>query len=47
MASSGDLRAQLGVNIAPLPVPQPIEERLKALINQATVMLFMKGAPGK
>jgi len=25
---------------------QPLEERLRALINRAPVMLFMKGLPG-
>ncbi|RYH12851.1 Grx4 family monothiol glutaredoxin [archaeon] len=46
MKEQGDLKQQLGVTdpVPPVP-PKPLEERLKELINQDVVMLFMKGTP--
>jgi len=46
----GDFRAELGLTgaadaSAPPPAPAPLEERLKALINQSRVMVFIKGTP--
>lgn len=47
MARDGDLVKQLGVEdlLHPPMPPLSLEERLRALINQAPVMLFMKGTP--
>ena len=46
MAEGGDLKEQLGVASLQLPPPpSSIEERLKALINRAQVMVFIKGTP--
>lgn len=48
MADAGDLKEQLGVQDLQMPPPPPtLEERLKSLINQETVMLFMKGSPSE
>jgi len=46
MAEGGDLKEQLGIASLQLPPPpSSIEERLKSLINQAQVMVFIKGTP--
>jgi Grx4 family monothiol glutaredoxin len=46
MAVGGDLKEHLGVTSLQLPPPPlSIEERLKSLINQAQVMVFIKGTP--
>ena len=47
MVAGGDLKGELGVDKLTLPpaAPAPLEERLKQLINTASVMLFMKGSP--
>ena len=46
MAASGDLKSQIGISELDLiPKPENLESRLQALINQAPVMLFMKGIP--
>jgi hypothetical protein len=39
------IAAKTIVGTAAPPTKQPLEERLNALINQAKVMLFMKGVP--
>jgi Grx4 family monothiol glutaredoxin len=46
MAAAGNLKEQLGVqNLSLPPVPPTLQERLKQLVNQEQVMLFMKGKP--
>jgi Grx4 family monothiol glutaredoxin len=49
MESDGSLKHSLSFAIDSIiqlpPAPPSMEERLKALINQAPVMLFMKGSP--
>lgn len=44
MAEGGDLAAQLGIEHLVVTKPS-LDDRLKALTNQAPVMLFMKGSP--
>ena len=49
-SSETSLKEQLGVQDLTLPTPpsaESLQDRLKALINQAPVMLFMKGFPGQ
>lgn len=43
MNEEPDLAEQLGVSAT--AKPQPLEERLKELINRQRVMIFMKGLP--
>ncbi|KAG2373841.1 hypothetical protein C9374_011726 [Naegleria lovaniensis] len=43
MAAEGDLKEQLGISSE--EAKDELNERLKKLINQAPVMLFMKGSP--
>lgn len=46
MAAAGNLKEQLGVqNLSLPPAPPTLQERLKQLVNQEQVMLFMKGKP--
>jgi len=46
MSVTGNLKEQLGILDIQLPIPPTtLEERLKTLINQAPVVLFMKGDP--
>jgi Grx4 family monothiol glutaredoxin len=47
MAQSGNLAEELGIEsiLSPPAAPKPLQERLQELINQAPVMLFMKGNP--
>jgi len=46
MSVAGNLKEQLGILDIQLPIPPTsLEERLKSLINQAPVVLFMKGDP--
>ncbi|KAJ1435120.1 thioredoxin-like protein [Ochromonadaceae sp. CCMP2298] len=46
LCAAGILKEQLGVPELQLPpAPQPIEERLRALILQAPVVAFIKGSP--
>jgi Grx4 family monothiol glutaredoxin len=46
MADSGDLKTQLGLELLVEVAAKPtLDDRLKALTNQAPVMLFMKGSP--
>jgi Grx4 family monothiol glutaredoxin len=45
LESSGDLKKEFGLVEKEKTTAVSLEERLKALINQAPVMLFMKGSP--
>lgn len=46
MAEGGNLKEQLGVTDLTLPpAPPSLEEKLKSLVNQAPVMIFVKGSP--
>lgn len=46
MESGGDLKSQLEIDCVEVPTVIPsLNERLSSLINQAPVMLFMKGSP--
>jgi Grx4 family monothiol glutaredoxin len=44
--TAGSLKEQMGIQHLQLPPPPlPLEERLRALVNQAPVMVFIKGTP--
>ncbi len=46
MQSSDNFKAELGVDSLQLPpAPPSMDERLKALVNRADVMVFIKGSP--
>ncbi len=46
MAAGGDLKSQLGISeVVAAPAVPSLEERIKALINKASVMVFIKGTP--
>lgn len=46
MADGGDFKGQLGFDESTLPANAPsLEERCKALISKAPVMVFIKGTP--
>jgi Grx4 family monothiol glutaredoxin len=46
VANSSNIKEELGIqDLAVPPSPPSLEDRLKALISQAPVMLFMKGLP--
>jgi Grx4 family monothiol glutaredoxin len=48
LVDAGNLKEQLGVTDLQMPPPPPtLQERLTALVNQDTVMLFMKGSPSE
>jgi Grx4 family monothiol glutaredoxin len=48
MADGGNLKEQLGIQDVVMPPEAPsLEVRLKSLITQDTVMLFMKGTPSQ
>ena len=46
MVSQGNLKAQLGLDkIETIEPPASLDVRLKTLVNQDTVMIFIKGSP--
>ena len=48
MIQGGDLKGQLGLdNITEIPPPEPIEAKLKRLINLAPITIFIKGNPAE
>ena len=48
MIQDGDLKGQLGLeNITEIPPPEPIEAKLKRLINLAPITIFIKGNPAE